>query len=293
MDNKIINLKKKIRGLCIKVAPKLMSKRLYKQRLNKKLNLKNPQTFNEKIQWLKLYYCPNNPLVIQCADKYLAREYIKERGYGQYLNKLIGVWDSVDEIDWDRLPEKFAIKCNHGCGYNIICDDKSKLDISEAEHKLRNWMASDYNLVNVEPHYRKIPRKIICEEYIENESGNSTLPADYKIHCFHGEPKVIGYYIERDIKMKRFFYDTNWNVMEIGKEKHENIIEKPVCLGEMLEISRALSRDFPYVRMDYYVSNNRPIFGEFTFTPAGGRAGFFTEEGDMLLGKMLNLELVK
>ena len=132
MDNKIINLKKKIRGLCIKVAPKLMSKRLYKQRLNKKLNLKNPQTFNEKIQWLKLYYCPNNPLVIQCADKYLAREYIKERGYGQYLNKLIGVWDSVDEIDWDRLPEKFAIKCNHGCGYNIICDDKSKLDISEA-----------------------------------------------------------------------------------------------------------------------------------------------------------------
>lgn len=292
MSTRVRKFKRSIRRLCVKTLPKLMSKRLYRKKLNKKLNLKNPQTFNEKIQWLKLYYCPKNPLVIQCADKYLVRKYIKEKGYEQYLNRLIGVWDSVDEINWDELPNKFALKCNHGCGYNIICDDKSKLNIAEAELKLRTWMASDFSLVNAEPHYSKIPRKIICEKYIENESGKGLLPADYKIHCFHGEPKVVAYYIERDINIKRSFYDVDWNIMEIGKEKHGIKSDKPVCLEEMLEVSRELSKDFPYVRMDFYVKNNQPIFGEFTFTPAGGRADFFSEEGDILLGQMLNLELI-
>ena len=161
------------RALCSVLPQEFMSSLYYRIRVKEPLNLKNPTTFNEKLQWLKLYYCPNQKTVIQCADKYAVREYLAERGLEHLLNELIAVWDRAEDIDWDNLPQQFVLKCNHGCGYNIICADKSKLDTAEAVKRLNAWMSEDYSKYDAEPHYAKIPRKIICEKYLEGKKDTS------------------------------------------------------------------------------------------------------------------------
>ena len=135
--------------------------------LKKKIDLKNPQTFNEKIQWLKIHDYPKNPLVIQGADKYAVRRYIQKKGLGNTLVPLIGAWERAEDIDWDKLPEKFVLKCNHGCAYNILCPDKKKFDKEAAIKQLNKWMKEDFGAYNIELHYSQIkPHMITCEEYL-------------------------------------------------------------------------------------------------------------------------------
>ena len=166
-------------------SPEFMSRLYFRVLLGYKLNLKDPKTFNEKTQWLKLYEWPKNPVAIQCGDKYTVRKYIEGHGCGQYLVDLIGVWERVEDIEWDKLPEQFAMKCTHGCGYNIICDSKKELDIAGCEKKLRKWMKEDFGKFNAEPHYSKMKPRIICEKYLGGDI------VDYKFYVFNGKVQFM------------------------------------------------------------------------------------------------------
>lgn len=289
-SNKLLKkVYKNFKCIMTRISPELTSKIIYKVSTGKKLDLDNPKDFNQKIMWLKLRTYYKNDLVTQCADKYAVRQYVKDCGCEKILNELIGVYDSVDEIEWDMLPRQFALKCNHGCGYNIICTDKTAMDKTVAFDKINKWLKEDYYLENAEVNYQYIKRKIICEKYIETKAG--VFPNDYKIYCFNGEPKLILVCYERNIKVKLAFLDLDWNVLDIGKTPVENVekIEKPDTLDQMIEYSKKLSKGFPYVRVDFYDVDGKVVFGEMTFTPAGGIAPYYNEYGLKYLGDLLSL----
>ena len=180
-DSFIYKARRKIQVVAHKLfSNEFMSKLYFKIVLKEKLDLENPKTFNEKLQWLKLYYYPQNDLAVKCADKYRVREYIKEKGYENTLVPLLGAWDNVEDIDWDSLPNKFVLKCNHGCAYNIVCSDKDGFDKIEAKKQLNTWLKEDFGAFNIEPHYSNIKKhKITCEEFL----GDNLV--DYKFFCFN------------------------------------------------------------------------------------------------------------
>jgi len=271
----------------IKTSPILATKYLHKRTTRKKLNLKNPVDFNEKLQWLKLYW--QHPLVYRCADKYEVRSYIEEAGCPEILNDLYHVYNRVDEICWDVLPDSFVLKTTNSCGTNIICSNKSELNKEETISKLRKWMKIDYSYYAAELHYSKIIPRIVCEKYLNTEAG--FLPNDYKIYCFNGFPKIILVATDRAVELRLFFVDLNWRKIDIGSNKYNlgEPPEKPECLGKMLSYAETLSKPFPFVRIDFYNVNNHPVFGEMTFTPAGNMAMYYNEYGLKFLGDMLTL----
>ncbi|RIW36057.1 glycosyl transferase [Bacillus salacetis] len=289
-DNVIYNTRRYLQKIALKVTSnEFMSKLYFWIILKEKLDFKNPTSFNEKIQWLKLYDYPNNPLVIQCADKYAVREYIKEKGCSTYLNGLIGVWDKVDDINWNELPEKFVMKCNHGCGYNIICDNKSELDIEEAKTKLTKWMKEDFGLFNAEPHYSKIPRKIICEEHLGDDI------VDYKFFSFNGEPKFM--YIAKGFgkghNERITFLDMDGNRAPFKRTDYDEIegdFDAPQTFSTMVELSRKLSENFTFVRVDFFEIGGKIYFSELTFTPNGGLMPFSPKNYDDYWGNMIDLK---
>lgn len=288
--NKIMQfLFEKFRITLSVISPTLCSKVLYWMIFHKRLNLKEPKKFNEKLMWLKLNTYNKNDLITKCVDKYLVREYIKEKNCSEILNELLFVYDNEKEIIWDELPQKFALKCNHGCGSNIICSNKNNLDEQKVKEQLKKWMNTDFWKLDGEVNYKYINKKIICEKFIENEKDKNALPIDYKIYCFNGKPKMILVCSERKEKVKYNYYDTNWNVLEISKEISDRTIEKPKVLNEMLKYAETLAEDFPFVRVDFYEMNNKIIFGELTFTPSGCLDNDFSEEGDLYLGSLLDI----
>lgn len=252
-----------------------------------KLNLDNPQTFNEKIQWLKLYY--RNPLMTKCADKVGVREYIKEKIGEEYLVPIIGVYNSVDEIDFDTLPNKFVMKVNWGSGQNIIVTDKSKLDIKEAKEKLNNWMKLENNHYynHFEWCYKNIQPKIVVEEFLDFESDL----IDYKIMCYNGEPQNLFTCSERNAGLKVTFFDLNWKRLPFTRKYPSSSIDikKPIFFDEMLQIARKLAEPFPFVRVDFYCVKNKLYIGEMTFFPGAGHEKFAPVEWDYKLGNMINL----
>ena len=270
-----------------KYSPKTASKILFNKNQSKKLDLKNPKTFNEKLMYLKLNDYYDNELVTICVDKYRVREYIQKKGCNEILNELIGVYDNTDEIDFKKLPQKFVLKCNHGCGYNIICDNKKRLNIEETKEKLNTWMKEEYWRKYAETNYKNVEKKIICEKYLDTDAG--FLPNDYKIYCFNGEPKLILVCTDRAKKTKLCFFDLDWNKLDIGSFESDAKIEKPKSLDKMIEYSKKLCVDFPFVRIDFYEYKEKPIFGEMTFSPAGCIAKYYTEEGLEELGNMLKI----
>lgn len=278
---------RRITPIIYNISPIFSSKILFRISTGKKLNLKEPKTFNEKLMWLKLY--DNNELVVRCADKYEVRSYVEELGYKDLLPKLYGSYDKVEDIEWSKFPEKFAIKCTHGCGFNIICNNKLKLNINEANKKLKKWLKTRYVFEALESQYDKMIPRIICEEYIETKDG--LLPNDYKIYCFNGKPKLTLVCTERAKEVKMKFMDLDWREMDIGNsdflsDEHPN---KPQCYDEMLKIAQKLSKPFPFVRVDFYDLNGKPILGEMTFTPAGCAARYYNENGLNILGNMIQL----
>lgn len=279
------------RSLLSMISPTLATKILYREYFGKPLNLQNPKTLNEKIQWLKLNNYNKNELVTKCADKFQVREYIESTGCGKILNDLINVWDSVDEIDWSTLPNKFVLKVNHGCGYNIICNNKNELNIRKSEAQLRKWLNEDYWKLRAEINYKYIPKRIICEKYIETENG--LLPEDYKIYCFNGVPMFLMLCIGREEGRPKFYYfDRDWNMMPYTRDALENPdlkIEKPKGIDEMFVYAEKLSKPFPFVRADFYLDNGKTIFGELTFTPSAGLDINRLPETDRKLGEFLKL----
>ena len=272
--------------LISKFSSIMATKYIFKKTTRKKLNLNNPQTFNEKIQWLKLKW--NNPMVISCADKYEVRKYVKDQGLEHILNELYYVYDNVDDLRWEVLPDKFALKLTNGSGTNLISDDKNKLQKSEVINILNTWMKTDFGKEFVEIHYSKMKSRVICEKYLETEQG--FLPNDYKIFCFNGTPKMLYVGIIENGYTHKTFYDLEWNKMNILKGEHKILdFERPKSLNEMIHYATILSKPFPFVRVDFFDIDGKPVFGEMTFTPTGGLATYYTDEAQLMLGSWITL----
>lgn len=285
-----IAYKKKMCSFLTHIAPVAATKYVYKYNTGKKLNLKNPQTFNEKLQWLKLY--GDQELMIRCADKYRVRGYIEEKGCAEILNTLYGVFDDAADIDFSALPDAFVLKTTDGCGTNIICRNKENLDQEQARQKIHYWMTHKYGWETAETQYIKISPKIICEKIIETADG--TLPNDFKFFCFNGKPKFFYYGYDRENEFKKLHCDLKWNVIDITKEKatlSPSETMKPSCFNEMIRYAEILSQGIPFVRVDFYDSNGKVVFGEMTFTPTAGMSEIYTEEAALKMGKMIQLPI--
>lgn len=257
-----------------------------------KLNLKNPQTFNEKIQWLKLNHCP--PIYAMLVDKYLVKKYVAGLIGEKYIIPTIGVWDDADNVDFESLPEKFVLKCNHNSGLGMfICKDKSKIDEQKVRKGLREGLNEKYYKMAHEMQYKGVKPLIIAEEYIEDKSGEGLT--DYKFFCFDGVVKMCGVFSNR-FSVGKFsvnYYDTNWKVLPISSKKLPSnpniIVEKPQNFEKMIEIASALSKGFPHVRVDLYNVEGKIYFGELTFTHNGGMDPFIPEEWDYTIGSWIKL----
>lgn len=254
-------------------------------------NIDNPKTFNEKIQWLKLYY--RDPLMTLCADKYSVRKYIKEKIGDKHLIPLINSYNKVEEIDFDKLPNKFVLKVNNGAGRNIFCKNKKVLNIEETKNKLNEWLnpKNSYYFYSYEWVYKNIKPKIVCEKYIEQNNHDLY---DYKFYYFHGKLKFIRTFRNRFLKIEKNTYDSNWNPLDISIGGQNSNIQtpKPNNLNDMIKISHNLAKNFPFVRVDLYEVNNHVYFSELTFYPAAGLNPILPSHYDYVIGKYLNINKI-
>lgn len=280
-----------------RISPKLNTMVVYWSKFKCPIDLKNPKTLDEKIQWLKFNTYYKNSLVTQCADKYAVREYVEKCGCGEILNELYGVYDKVDEIPWDSLPNQFVMKWNFGCGQNLIVFNKTELNIEEAKHKLNEWykLRDTFYLTYSEMQYKGIPPKLICEKLIETESGD--VPEDYKLYCFNGVPDCVLVCKNRglkDVSTEYYFFDKDWKLKRYNKRGKEApadfTLPKPDGLEKLFDYAAKLSKPFPFVRADFYLEKGKVTFGELTFTPCGGFDVNRLPETQMLFGKMVKLD---
>lgn len=291
-EGRIYNLRRKCQALAYGILSKeRISKIYFSHVLGYKLNLDDPKTFNEKLQWLKLYEWPNNDIAIQCGDKYTVREYVEKKGCGEYLNELLYVWDSVDEIDWDSLPQQFALKCTHGCRYNIICSDKDKLNIDEAKKKLKRWMKEDFGKFNAEPHYSKMKPRIVCDKFLGSDIVN------YNIFCVNGKPELIsviqGLSAGKDETLTYYYADGT--IAPFKSAAYPISSESlPECIETMKNVATKLAEDVPFVRVDFYYVDGKILLSEMTFTPGRATIPFSPITYDKVLGDKLDISsLVK
>lgn len=290
----LLRVNDKLKEIYLKkcVSDEQLIKKRFRKRLGREVNLKNPTKYNDKLQWLKLYW--KDPLATKCADKYEVREFIEEEIGEKYLNELYSVYESVDEINLDELPNSFVLKGTHGSGYNIICKDKTLMNWEKEFKKMKRWLRNNYYWSKREWVYKDIKPRIICEKYMEDETGKA--PMDYKIFCFSGKPKMIQVDVDRFGEHKQNFYDIDWNFMNVEIENFSDQsveVERPKLLNEMLKLSEKLSKNFPQVRVDFYSFNNKIIFGELTFFHHSGMGKFFPPEFEEEMGSYFKLPINK
>ena len=269
---------KKMEQITHKIAPFMYDKIRYYRITGKKLNWNNPKNLSEKLLWLNRYHC--TPLKVQCADKCQMKKYIKDCGLDEINVPLYGVWDNVKDIEWDKLPNQFVIKTNHGCGTNIICKDKTKIVLEDTIKKLDTWLKIDYAKYYNEQHYNFIKPCIFAEKYLPSLELYQT---DYKIQVINGEPYCVLICANRDKNghAQLYSYDLNWNrvVLLNGEEETLNRnFEKPQNFSKMIEYARILSKPFPYVRVDFYEVEGKLYIGELTFTPYGNIMTYYKDE---------------
>ena len=265
-------------------------KKRFKLAMGKELNLENPKTFNEKLQWLKLY--DRKPEQTMMVDKYLARNYIAEKIGEEHLIPLLGVWDNADDIDFDALPDQFVLKCNHNSGLGMcICKDKSKLNIKKVKKQLKKGLKQDYYLTGREGPYKDVPRKIIAEKYMKDSRPGEECLTDYKFFCFNGEPKIL--YMSKDQAKKPYtdFFDMEFNHLKLKMKDINSEIppEKPYMFNQMKEFAKILSNGFAHVRVDFYCIDNVVYVGELTFFHNSGFCKITPEEWDYKLGEWIEL----
>lgn len=280
----------KIRYLVKIIPDKLYLQICYRVKTGKKLDLKEPRTFNEKLQWLKLYN--RKPEYTMMVDKYKVREYVREKIGEEYIIPLVGgPWNSAYEIDFEVLPEKFVLKCNHDSGSVVVCKDKQKLDFGATRQKLNERLKHNFWYLGREWPYKNVRPCIIAEKYMEDESEKELK--DYKIFNFNGEPKMIQVDYNRFQSHKRNLYGVDWNEIDATFEYPRDekvIIDKPQKIKKMLELSKELSEGFPFLRTDFYVIKEKIYFGELTFFPESGFGRFNPEKKNMEFGEMIVLK---
>lgn len=266
-------------------------RRYFKARTGRELNLENPLTFNEKIQWLKLYCRKNN--FTNLVDKYEVKKIVAAEIGEEYVIPTLGVWESFEKIDFDSLPNQFVLKCTHDSGGLAICSDKLKFDINRARRKLNRSLKRNYYWFGREWPYKNVSPRIIAEQYMEDESNKGDL-TDYKIHCFNGEPKVIQVITDRfssEGMINDHYYPT-WEKLDLARGHHatsNKLIPRPAEMDEMLELAKKLSAGIPYLRTDFYIVNHQIYFGELTFFPASGFKPFVPEKWDRIWGDWIKL----
>ena len=261
----------------------------YRAHMRKRLNLKKPVLFSEKLQWLKLYN--RNPEHSRIVDKYEARGYIGERVGEDLLIPLLGVWDRFDDIDFSKLPDQFVLKCTHDSGGLVFCRDKSTFDFSAAKKKLEKCLKQNYYWFDREYPYKYLKSRIICEQFMVDERGLELK--DYKVYCLNGTPRFIQVSFNRSTEHTISFFDMEWNLIPLKLmgyvSKHPMTISKPRQFDEMIELSKIFSKEHAFLRVDFYCIYDKLYIGELTFFPAAGFMNFDPPEYDSLLGNLLDL----
>ena len=272
-------------------------KKQYKRKSGRELDLDKPVLYNEKIQWLKLNY--RNPLLNKCVDKYEVRKYVKSKieDAESILIPIIGVYNSVDEIDFKNLPDSYILKLTNGSSFNYICFENSPKEIRKIKSRFKKWVNLNYYSIGREWAYKNVKNRILCEELLITSTGNP--PEDYRFFCFNGEVKIIAVDLEsvidgvKNSNYYRNLYDKNWNMIN-GTIEYPNKLDleipKPAKLKEMVDAAEKLSADFPAVRVDFYYFDNKFYFGELTFTNQAGFDRITPYEFDVELGKYFDIK---
>ena len=275
----------------IKIVPDDVYLRIkHRVYFGEKLDLENPKTFNQKINWLKLY--DRKPEYTRMVDKFLVKEYVASKIGEQYIVPTLEVWDNYDDIDWDSLPSQFVIKNTKGGGSTgvVICKDKNKFNINQAIKDLKKAEKIDIYGFSREWPYKDVKRRLIAEKYLVDESGEQLK--DYKIFCFNGEPKFVEVDYDRFTDHKLNVYDLEWNFIDFymsSRNDKNRIIKKPVQLKKMIEFAKILSENIPFIRVDFYSIGDKIYFSELTLYPGAGEIDFHPVEYDRILGDMLEL----
>lgn len=271
-----------------KISPKTDLKILFRIKQKYKLDLTNPKTYNEKLQWIKLY--DKNPLMPKCVDKYTVRDFVEKKGCSEILNELYWEGFNPEDIPYDSLPNQFVIKVTHGSTFNIIVKDKKELDRKKISKDLKKWLNNKFIPCYGEWFYGIEKPRIIIEKYLETPGKNELI--DYKVFCFNGKAKLIDVHSGRFGEHKRNVYDTNWNFLKevYFKYKHDDVVEKPKELKKLLLYAEKLSEDFLHARVDFYIIEDKIIFGEITFTNGAGFDSIKPYEFDLEMGNFLDLK---
>lgn len=265
---------------------KLYLEIVYYVKFGKSLDLKNPKSFNEKMNWLKLY--DRNPLYVKLADKYEVKNYVREKIGDKYVVPCYGVWTRFEDIDFDKLPNSFVLKATHDSGGAYICKDKAPLDKEKAKKKMEYALKNNFFYVSREWPYKEIPHRIIADKFLDD--GREGELQDYKFWCFNGKPSVF-YMTNKGEKIYENFYDMDFKPMHIshGFPRKSPEYNKPSLFEQMKSLASILSQDIPFVRVDFFVVDNNIYFGEFTFYDWAGLRPFENDNTDIQLGNLLKL----
>lgn len=280
---------RKSRFLTRFLSDKVYLKLAYRSVFGKKLNLENPVTFNEKLQWLKLY--DRKPIYTTMVDKYEAKKYVAELLGEEYIIPTLGVWDDFDEINFDSLPNQFVLKCTHDSGGLVICKDKRTLDIAETKNKIERCLKNNFYYMGREWPYKNVKPRIIAEKYLVDKSTNELM--DYKFFCFGGQVRCFKVDFDRFVDHHANYYDVNRNLLDLGEEAYPPISDKkidfPSNLDEMIHCAEVLSQTIPFMRADFYDVNGKVYFGEMTFYPASGFGKISGDKWDEKLGTWISI----
>jgi len=271
------------------IPDKAFLKLSYRAYMGQRLNLESTKLFTEKLQWLKLYN--RNPNHTRLVDKYEVRAYITEQFGAKYLIPLLGVWDNPGDIDFSALPDQFVLKCTHDSGTYIICRDKKTFNIAAAKKNLKKSLRYNYYWHGREYHYKKVKPRLVCEELMVDESGTDLK--DYKVFCFNGKPTFILVDFNRTTGHNRNIYDTDWQYVPFVMNRYypdpSTVFDKPKCFDEMLDIAGKISKDHPFIRVDFFIVGSKLYIGELTFFHGTGLIIFEPPEYNAMLGDMLIL----